>query len=87
VGDRRAQQADVAPDLDKRIPVGRWRVELEFVASGVGGVEDAKAVHRVRDFHERPGHAVHEYGVGKNPLHKIIIDPGLVPQRGIHGWV
>src|SRR5215204_4942927 len=87
VGDRRAQQADVAPDLDEGVPAGGRRVELELVASGVGGVENAKAVHRVRDFHKRPGCTVHENGVGENPLQKVVLDPRLVLQRWIHGWV
>ena len=83
VGDWRVEQADVASHLDKGIPLGGRRVELELVAAGVRGVEDPKTVLRVGDLRERPGRTVYEYGVGQDPFQKIVLDARLARERGV----
>src|SRR5215213_9093283 len=72
VSDRGAEQPPVAADLDERGMV--CRLQGEFVAAGVGGVEDAKPVLRGRYLKYWSGSAVDQDGVSKDPVHVVVLD-------------
>jgi hypothetical protein len=74
VSDRRSQKTPVASDLDEG---SISRLQGEFVAAGVGGVEDAEPVPGVRNLEHRPGCAVDQDGVPEDTVHVIVFDAGL----------
>ena len=63
------------------------RLQGKVVAAGVGGIEDAEAVFRVRDLHYRPRSAIDQDGVSEDAVHVVILDARLTHQRGIQGRI